>query len=100
MKHYAMKAYVVVNVYTHILLTSVLAGGEWSTSRPRRFTPGEKASGTNWIWGWAGPRAGLGDVEKILDPHRDSNSDPSVVQPVGSLYTDYAIPAHCLFNAS
>jgi hypothetical protein len=25
--------------------------------------------------------------------HRDSNSDFSVVQPVGSRYTDYAIPA-------
>jgi hypothetical protein len=31
---------------------------------------------------------------KILDPHRDSNSDPSVVQPIASRYTDWAIPAH------
>jgi hypothetical protein len=30
----------------------------------------------------------------------DSNSDPSVVQPVVSRYTEYAIPApaFCLFN--
>jgi hypothetical protein len=26
-------------------------------------------------------------------PHRDSNSDLLVVQPVASLYTDFAIPA-------
>jgi hypothetical protein len=27
-------------------------------------------------------------------PYRDSNSDPSVVQPIVSRYSDYAIPAH------
>jgi hypothetical protein len=26
-------------------------------------------------------------------PYRDSNSDPLVVQPVASSYTEYAIPA-------
>jgi hypothetical protein len=38
-----MKAYGGVDVYIHIFLTSALAGGEWSASRPSRFTPGEKA---------------------------------------------------------
>jgi hypothetical protein len=40
------------------------------------------------------PRAGLDDLEKRNSwPYRDSNSDPSVVQPVASRYTDWAIPA-------
>jgi hypothetical protein len=34
-----MKAYVGVDVYIHVFLTSALAGGEWSTSHPDRFTP-------------------------------------------------------------
>jgi hypothetical protein len=38
--------------------------GEWSASRPGRFTPGERAPGTHWIEGWVGPRASLDDVEK------------------------------------
>jgi hypothetical protein len=45
-------------------LTSALVGGEWSASRPGRFTPGERAPGTHWIGGWVGPRVGLEAVEK------------------------------------
>jgi hypothetical protein len=56
-----MKAYGGLDVYIHIFLTSALVGGEWSASRPARFTPG-----THWIGGWVGPRAGLDDVE--FDP--------------------------------
>jgi hypothetical protein len=48
-----------VDVQIHIFLTSALAGGEWSASRPGRSTSGEKAPGTHWIGGWVGPRAGL-----------------------------------------
>jgi hypothetical protein len=40
-------------------MTSVLAEGEWSASRPGRF-----ARGTHWIRGWVDPFAGLDDVEK------------------------------------
>jgi hypothetical protein len=37
-------------------------------------------------------RAGPDDVQKKISWHnRDSNSDPSVVQPAGTRYTDYAI---------
>jgi hypothetical protein len=59
-----MNAYGGVDVWIHIFLTSALAGGEWSVSRPGRFTPGERAPGTHWVGGWVGPRAGLDDVEK------------------------------------
>jgi hypothetical protein len=34
-------------------------------------------------------RSGLSGDEKILDPYWDSNSEPSVVQPVASRYINY-----------
>jgi hypothetical protein len=58
-----MKTYGGVNVWIQVFFTSTLVGGEWSTSRPGRFTPRERASSTHWIGGWVGPRTGL-DVEK------------------------------------
>jgi hypothetical protein len=59
-----MKAYGGVYVQTHVFLTSALVRGEWSASRPDRFTPGERAPGTHWIGGWVDPRAGLDDMQK------------------------------------
>jgi hypothetical protein len=59
-----MKAYGGVDVKIHIFLTSALVGGEWSGSRPGRFTPGERAPGIHLIGGWVDPRAALNDVEK------------------------------------
>jgi hypothetical protein len=56
-----MKAYGGVDVYIHIFLASALTGGEWSASRPGRFTPGERAPGTHWIGGWVDPTAGVDD---------------------------------------
>jgi hypothetical protein len=35
-----------------VFLTSALLWGEWSASRPDRFTPWERTSGTHWIGGW------------------------------------------------
>jgi hypothetical protein len=51
-------------LYIHVFFTWALAGGEWSASRPGRFTPEEKAPSTYWIGGWVGPRAGMDDLEK------------------------------------
>jgi hypothetical protein len=45
-------------------MTSALVGGEWSASRPDRFTPGERTLGTHWIGGWVGLRVGVDEVEK------------------------------------
>jgi hypothetical protein len=59
-----MKAYGEVYIEIHIFLTSALVGGEWSASRPGRFTTRERAPATHWIGGWVDPRAGLDDVEK------------------------------------
>jgi hypothetical protein len=80
-----MKAYGGMDLQIHIFLTSALNGDEWSASRPSSFTPGEIAPSSHWIGGWVGLRASLDDVEKrkVL-PYRDSNCDPSVVQPVAS----------------
>jgi hypothetical protein len=63
-----MQTYGGVVTYIHIFLTLALVGGEWSASRPSRFTPGKEPPGTHWIGGWVDPKAGLDDVEKILDP--------------------------------
>jgi hypothetical protein len=45
-------------------LTSALVGGEWSASRPGRFTPEERSPFTHCIGGWVDPRAGPDDMEK------------------------------------
>jgi hypothetical protein len=76
-----MKAYWGVNIQIHIFLTSALDGGEWSASRPFRFTPGKRAPGTHWIGGWVGPTAGLDNVEKILDPTRTRTPTPRSSSP-------------------
>jgi hypothetical protein len=62
---------------------------------PAALPPGKGPPGTHWIRDWVGPRAGLDGMERrkfLTQP--GFNSDPSVVQPVASRYTDYAIPAH------
>jgi hypothetical protein len=72
-----------------VFLASPLVGGERSASRLGRFTPGVIPPGSRFI-GWVDPRAGLDEVQKRENslPYQDSNSDPSVVQPVACRYTD------------
>jgi hypothetical protein len=76
-------------------LTSPLDGGEWSASRPGRFTPRERAPGAHWVGDCVGPWAGLDTVsrKKIPIPRRESNPEHPIVQLVASRYTDWTIPA-------
>jgi hypothetical protein len=60
---------------------------------PRLLYPSERASGTHWIGDLVGPRVGLDDVKKILDPTGARTPTARAVQPVASRYTDCAIPA-------
>jgi hypothetical protein len=59
-----MKPYGGLDVYIHNFLTSALVGGEWSASRPGRFTSGERTPGTHWIGGWVDLKASLDNLEK------------------------------------
>jgi hypothetical protein len=88
-----MKTYLGVEVQRHAFLASALDGGEWSTSRPSRFTPGERNPGIYCIGDWVSPRASLDTVEKrkIPSPRRESSPRTPIVQAVASSYTDYDI---------
>jgi hypothetical protein len=85
-----MKTYGGVDIEIHIFLTMALVGGEWWASRPCRFTPG-----TYFIGGWVDPRASLDDMEKwkffILKGLELPPPLPTVVQPIASRYTNWAI---------
>jgi hypothetical protein len=58
-----MEAYWGVEVQLHSFFHLALGGGEWSASRPGRFTLRETTPGANWIGGWVGPRAVLDAVK-------------------------------------
>jgi hypothetical protein len=86
-------------------LTSALDRGEWSASRPHRFTRRERTPSTHWIGGWVGPKTVLDAVvkRKILSLHQKSNPRTPIVQPVAQRYTDWAITAllkeiTCIFS--
>jgi len=82
-EHYAMKRIGGVDVYATYSLTSTLDGGEWSASRPGRFVPREIVSGTPWIRGWVGSRAGMDAVAKRKITYQESN----LGRPIRSLPT-------------
>jgi hypothetical protein len=58
---------------------------------PRPLYPQGNIPGTNRIGGWVDHMVWTTWRRGNSWPYRDSNFDPSVVQPVASLYTDWAI---------
>jgi hypothetical protein len=59
-----------------------------------------RVPGTNWSGGWVIPEPVWTTWRRQNSwPYQDSNSDPSVVQPVASRYTDWAITAPLLNGA-
>ena len=63
---------------------------------PAALPPG-KIPGTHCTGGWEGPRTGLDGCRKFRPP---PGFDPRTVQPVGSRYTDWAIPAYIIYISS
>jgi hypothetical protein len=81
-KHHAMKAYLGWRYSSTHSLTSALDRGEWSASRPCRFTPRESAPGTHWRGGWVGPRV-------VLDAIFLSTFHAVVLESKGIRYAKY-----------
>jgi hypothetical protein len=72
-----MKAYGRGDVEIHIFLTSALAGGEWSASRPGRFTPGKEPPVLiRKEVGWTPEPVWTTWRRENTWPYRDSNSEP------------------------
>jgi hypothetical protein len=67
-----------VRAYLQNLVTSALVGGEWSASRPGRFT-----SGPHWIGRLGGPqiRFGRPGEEKVIEPAGTRTPTPPSSSP-------------------
>jgi hypothetical protein len=64
--------------------------GEWSSSRPNPFTPGEIDPGTHCIGAWVSPTADL-DIMKEKTSRAHSGNRTPAVQPVARHFIDWAV---------
>jgi hypothetical protein len=77
-----MKANRGMDVEIHIFLTSALAGGEWSASRPCHFTPGKDPPvPIGWEVVWTQRRSERRGEEEILDPTGTRTPTPPSSSP-------------------
>jgi hypothetical protein len=60
-------------------LTSILDGDEWPASCPGPCTPEERAPGTHWIGGWAGPSASCFGERIISSVRACYNEEKNVI---------------------
>jgi hypothetical protein len=67
-------------------LTTALDGGEWSSSRPNPFTPGEVEPGTHGIGTWVSPRADVDTMEEKEISYSFWESNPGRSARSPSLY--------------
>jgi hypothetical protein len=66
---------------------------------PATLPPGVKSPPSPLDRGWVDPWTGVEDMErKNTCSYQDPNSDPWVVQPVATRFTDCTIPAPILLN--
>jgi hypothetical protein len=68
--------------------------GEWWTSRPSRFTPGERVRDTDYMGYCESPRAGLDAVKKITIFAPAGNRTP----PLDRLHIGWGIGAYTGIN--
>jgi hypothetical protein len=75
-----MKAYGGVDVQSHISGLRYLLEVSGQLHSLAAYPQGRSPS-THWMGGWVGPRAGLGDMEKILDPTGTQTLIPRLPSP-------------------
>jgi hypothetical protein len=85
--HHSMKTPGRMDILNHVFFTSALVGTGYPHA-PTALPPGKEPRRR-----LRKGRNGLDDVDKKKScPCRDSNSDLSAVQQIGSRYSDYVIP--------
>ena len=88
---HSMKAYDGVKLQLQsLILTSAVDGGEWSVSRPQRFTFRERATRTYWKGGWVSCSDGLVSLKEteISCPRLESNHIKPMARPQQSQHPD------------